>query len=265
MVEIFIIGVKGHLRSRSLEQWSSSDEYVQKIHFVDPVSYTRKQVPRLLDLYTGLHYGNRLTDGEWGCSLAHLSAQTLALSTSSEWSLFLEDDARISDNFTEDLRKLVSLLPLSKEHPLGIHCFSSMSTSGLSRNPVNLEFSDALPPLGAVGYFLNRASLELATRSHHRGHPVGKADYPAWSHQVAWAIADPAIVFHEEDQISLVGPRKLASRHRSTLFKMSHATMRVFLFFVPFIKIHNRLSWELDFILKRTKNVRLRILKSDKR
>jgi len=260
MVEIFIVGVKGHLRSRSLEQWSSSDEYVQKIHFVDPVSYTRKQVPRLLDFYTGLHYGNRLTDGEWGCSMAHLRAQTLALSMSCEWALFLEDDARLSDHFTEDLRNLVSLLPLSKKDPLGIHCFSSASKLGLSSNPVSLEFLDASPPLGAVGYFLNLASLKLATRSQHRDHPVGKADFPAWAQQVAWARANPAIVFHEEDRISLVGPRQLASRHRGILFKLVHAATRIVLFLIPVIKIRNRLSWELDFIFSRSDEVRLKLL-----
>jgi GR25 family glycosyltransferase involved in LPS biosynthesis len=264
MVDVFIIGIKGRLRSKSLEEWSNSGESAQTITFVDPVSYSRGQVPRLLDIYTGLHYGNRLTEGEWGCSLAHLSAQTLALSRFSEWSLFLEDDALVSDNFTEELSHVESLLPLGHRIPLGVNCFGSRSQSGPTRNPSNLRFIDGSRPIGAVGYFLNRASLELATRYQYRGHPVGKADFPAWAHQVAWATLSPAIIFHVDDQISLVGPRKLASRHRGILFKAVHVATRVLLFLIPVIQIRNRLAWELDFILNRTFEVQLQPTKGDK-
>jgi hypothetical protein len=256
MVDVFIIGIKGRLRSKSLGEWSDSGKSAQTITFVDPVSYSRGQVPRLLDMYTGLHYGNRLTDGEWGCSLAHLNAQTQALSKSSEWVLILEDDARVSDNFAEELRILVSLLPLGQDHPLGVNCFGSKSAPRPLGNQVNLEFLHRSPPLGAVGYLLNQSALELATRSQYRDHPVGKADFPAWAHQVTWARARPAIVFHEEDQISFVGPRQLASRHRGILFKLVHAATRVLLFLLPVVNIRNRLSWEFDFILNRNAEVR---------
>ena len=263
-IEIYIIGLKGQLRSKSLEEWASSVECPYRIEFVEPIYYTRVQVPRILELYTGLHYGNRLTDGEWGCSMAHLRAQILALSMSAEWAFFLEDDARLSNNFAEELRSLVTLLPLGERQPLGVQCFGSKSTSGPSHKPVSLEFLHRAPPIGAVGYLLNRATLDLVTRSQHRGHSVGKADFPAWGHQVAWATANPTIVFHEENSVSLVGPRKLASRPRGALFKSAHALTRLLLSLVPLVKIRKRLAWELDFILRRTVGVQSNFSRNDK-
>jgi len=251
-LQVLIIGKSGSLRSRSLQSWVENDSSGVEVNFVSPVILQNSVVPKMLDTYLSLHYGSRLTNGEWGCSIAHLTAQKQARLIGAEWSLFLEDDAEIGPNFTSSLFALLGLLPKVEDGACAVQCFgNSVETMELEGGFQIIQLPTGEIPLGAVGYLMNYLGLEKATSSCYRGFPIGKADFPAWAVEVQWLSASPSLVSHSEASPSLVGQRISASRKRGPFFRIYHASVRLMLSVLPFPGVNRKLFWELGHFGKK--------------
>jgi hypothetical protein len=228
----------------------------QLVGFVDPVFLQRRAVPPVLDFYCSLHYGNQLTLGEWGCSLAHLAAQKFAAELGVEWALILEDDAELAPDFRESLNNLLSSLTSSDRTYDAVQCFGSMGTSEIAveaSKEINVFPLPFYEIKGSVGYVLHRSTLSLCQKNTYKGFPIGKADFPAWSHLVTWGKLQSPLFTHQDDAASLVGDRIKASVPRGIFFKFCHALLRAALSVIPLFQIPGRIHWELGHLMDRRK------------
>lgn len=253
LISIFIIGEIGALRSSTLTDWVRTSDHKLQIRFASPVKADRASIPAVLDMYLGLHYGNRLTDGEWGCSIAHFRAQESALSIfPGEWSIFIEDDAKLNQDFDNYLDEVIISAPKDQSVPMGIQFYSDESSNSLNSHetakPNELTPIKSPTLVGAVCYALNRAALGKVKNFSYKGVPVGKADFPAWRDAVTWHSPQRAGVSHPQKNHSSVGERVLASRHRNLAFKLAHLGVRVLLFIIPVPLVGNKFKWELGHI-----------------
>jgi hypothetical protein len=233
------------------------DPDLQKlIAFVDPVFLQRRTVPPVLDFYCSLHYGNQLTLGEWGCSLAHLAAQKFAAELGVEWALILEDDAELAPDFKESLINLLTSLSGSDHTYDAVQCFGPMGTSEIAVEVSKKIIVNPVPfyeTKGAVGYVLHRSTLSLCQKNTYKGFPIGKADFPAWSHLVTWGKLQNPLITHQDGAASLVGDRVKASVPRGLSFKVGHALLRAALSVTPLFRIPRRIHWELGHLVGRRK------------
>ena len=254
---ILIIGEKDTLRSLTLQALIEDSDFQKLVSFIDPVFLQYRTIPRILDFYCSLHYGNQLTLGEWGCSLAHLNAQNYAVELGVEWVLILEDDAELVPGFKESLNELLIILDDQGRTYDAIQCF--VETSGVD---VSYSNGGALEPLshhgvlqtGAVGYALHVSILDLCRKRAYKGFPIGKADFPAWSHLATWRQLQRPLVTHQAGAPSLVGERIKASASRGIFFKFGHALIRLVLSAIPFFQIPKRFQWELGHFSNRRKS-----------
>jgi hypothetical protein len=256
LINIFIIGNDGALRSSTLTDWVHTSNFNLQIRFISPVKADRSSIPAWIDGYLGLHYGNRLTDGEWGCSIAHYRAQEVASSIStSEWSLFLEDDAELSSDFDDFLDLVIGKVPKDHKFPMGIQFYfeESLGSKNLTTPDelVELKSINSTHLVGTVCYALNKEAIEEVKRFSYKGFPVGKADFPAWRDNVNWHSPNYSKVSHPQNNISSVGERVLASRKRGLAFKIAHFGIRVLLFMIPVPLVGNKFKWELGHVFQR--------------
>jgi hypothetical protein len=251
---LVIIGDKLNLRSSSLGKLALESEWNEKMHFVDPVILDKPSAPWILDLYCWLHYGSRLTLGEWGSSLAHQKAQNLALDLEGEWVLFLEDDAVIDSDFKRRISLLLDDLNSINTELAAIQCFGDLEENPPSQAVYEVEKIRAVPfheISGGVGYLLHRSTLALCNQISYFGHPIGKSDFPAWGHLANWWQVSRPLVHHDGTLVSLVGDRIRASAPRGLGFKFGHALIRVALSLIPILPIPRRSRWELGQLADR--------------
>ena len=243
-----IIGHKNNLRSSSLNNLTLEPDWNEKIHFVEPVILEKRTAPWLLDLYCWMHYGSRLTLGEWGSSLAHREAQNLAADLDSEWFFFMEDDAVIDSGFKNRISSLLAELNSIYLKFPAVQCFGKQETNLETQTLNGRQQLRAVPfheISGGVGYLLHKSTLALCNKTSYLGHPIGKSDFPAWSHLATWWQVSNPFVYHDSTLESLVGDRIQASAPKGFGFKVGHALMRAALSLSPFIPIPRRARWEL--------------------
>jgi GR25 family glycosyltransferase involved in LPS biosynthesis len=243
---IFVIGTPGKLRSESLQNWlSSQSEYV--VHYIDPVFRKFSTAPIGLRVYLTLHYAHPLTDGEWGCSLAHLQAQEKARELDLDLALFMEDDAKINPRITDVLREGLSSPALLGAEPAVLHGYQNFmpeieNTTHLSKE---LATKVPVPPVYAIAYIMNKPALEIAGGQSCKSMPIGKADFPAWSASTTWfSSPSPVAVGHDEFD-SVVGDRPLASRQTGLLWQVTLVFLRILLAALPTPVRVNKFEWEL--------------------
>ena len=251
---LVIIGDKHNLRSSSLSKLTREPEWNGRIHFVKPVILEKRAVPWILDWYCRLHYGTRLTLGEWGSSLAHRKAQSLAANLESEWVFFMEDDAVIDSRFNNRIRSLSANLNSIDTTFAAIQCFGDREMTPPTQTVLYPQQLRAVPfheISGGVGYLLHKSTLTLCNKVSYLGHPIGKSDFPAWSHLATWWQVSNPFVYHDETLESLVGDRMKASAPRGFGFKVGHALIRAALSLSPLVPIPRRASWELGQLFDR--------------
>ena len=244
---VYVIGVKGELRSPKLASWLGQNQDILDIRFVEPLRVYRRQIPLVLRLYSAMHYGAKLTDGEWGASMAHLRAQQLANHSGQDFVLFLEDDAVPPTCEKTEFLAVLQSTHSNSNQPIGFQFFGQKRTSTFSRSKSEIPFYELS---GAVAYMLNQRAISLSVQSSYKGFPAGKADFPPWSCMVTWAQLWEPNFSHCSSAESLVGERARASLPRTLGFKVLHGLTRVVLSLVPLVPIQGRLKWELSHLKK---------------
>jgi GR25 family glycosyltransferase involved in LPS biosynthesis len=246
---VFIIGIPGQLRSSSLQNWVSNQSSFE-VRFVDPVIAKFEDAPFFLKTYLTMHYAHKLTDGEWGCAIAHQRAQSLAKQLGLKHALFLEDDAEVESDFTKALTDALVKAVSVSHAPAVVHGYNYEAyvtrangiTEGLSTLVVT--------PIYAIAYIMNQAALEMSIAASYKSFPVGKADFPSWSASTAWfGLTNPLAMGHDT-QSSVVGDRPIASRQTGLFWQLLLVSFRFVLTAIPTPVRRDRVKWELkQFIL----------------
>ena len=251
---IFVIGTPGKLRSESLQNWlSSQSEYV--VHYIDPVFRKFNTAPIGLRVYLTLHYAHPLTDGEWGCSLAHLQAQEKARELDLDLALFMEDDAKINPRIAEVLREGLSSPTLLGDEPAVLHSYQKFIPKISIPTHLSEELATKVlvPPVYAIAYIMNKPALEIAGSRSYRSMPIGKADFPAWSASTTWFSSSfPVAIGHDEFD-SVVGDRLLASRQTGLFWQITLVFLRILLAALPTPVRVNKFEWELAVFFRNSR------------
>lgn len=244
---VFVIGEQGKLRSPSLQNWISSQREFE-LHFVSPVFERFSTAPSYLRTYLNLHYAHKLTDGEWGCSIAHLRAQELAAEFNVSSALFLEDDAVVDAEFTHSIETSLRLGILTTAVPIALHGY--FNPKSLDPNREALASVLPFPPVYAIGYMLNRSAIRVAVASSFAHLPVGKADFPSWSASVSWFSTPHPLALGHNELDSVVGDRPTASRRSGFFWQIVLVSLRLILSISPTPVKLNKFKWEIEaFVL----------------
>ena len=245
---IFVIGVPGQLRSSSLQNWVSKQSSYT-VHFVEPVIAKFADAPLFLKVYLTLHYAHKLTDGEWGCAIAHQRAQNLAAELGVRHALFLEDDAEVGTDFTNILSQTLTQASAVGQAPAVIHGYHYGLGLGNSNGEIDGLSPLPLTPIYAIAYLMNKAALEKSLAATFKSFPVGKADFPSWSASTEWfRLAEPLVLGHDT-KTSIVGDRLFASKQTGLIWQVLLLAIRSLLVVVPTPVRRNRASWELKQLL----------------
>ncbi|KRE74496.1 hypothetical protein ASG77_07275 [Arthrobacter sp. Soil762] len=129
-----------------------------------------------------------LTKGEVGCALAHRSTWAALLSSSAQFALVFEDDARLTREPLDQNVKCV----LDSEHPVVVLLDSYADHTVVSRRArhVGDVYRTLVPAPGAWAYALNRAAADVLLE---RGEPISSVtDWPARvAHKVSFHVTYP--------------------------------------------------------------------------
>jgi hypothetical protein len=225
------------------------------VHYIDPVFRKFSTAPIGLRLYLTLHYAHALTDGEWGCSLAHLQAQEKARELDLDLALFLEDDAKISPRVTEVLRQGLSWPSLLGDEPAVLHGYGSDNSASTIPTHSSKGFATKLlvPPVYAIAYIMNRSALQVADAQSFRSMPIGKADFPAWSASTTWFSSSAPLAFGHDELGSVVGDRPLASKQTGIVWQIILLFFRILLTVLPTPVNKDKFNWELTLFFRNSR------------
>lgn len=245
---VFIIGKPGQLRSYSLQNWVSNQSSFT-VHFVEPVIAKFEDAPFFLKTYLTLHYAHKLTDGEWGCAIAHQRAQYLAAELGMGHALFIEDDAEVGSDFTNVLSEALTKAVAVSQAPAVIHGYHYGSDPGKANGGIDELRPLALTPIYAIAYLMNQAALEKSLAATYKSFPVGKADFPSWSASIEWFGLSLPLALGHDTKTSIVGDRPFASKQTGLIWQLLLLAIRSLLVVIPTPVKRNRAGWELKQLL----------------
>ena len=245
---VFIIGIPGQLRSSSLQNWVSNQSSFE-VYFVEPVMAKFQDAPFFLKTYLTLHYAHKLTDGEWGCAIAHQRAQIFAKGLGLQHALFLEDDAEVESDFTKALTDALVKAAVVSHAPAVVHGYNYESyvtkAHGINEGLNTL----VVTPIYAIAYIMNQAALEMSIAASYKSFPVGKADFPSWSVSTSWfGLVHPLVIGHDT-KTSIIGDRPIASKERGLIRQLLLLSIRLFLAIIPSPVRRDRAKWEINEFL----------------
>ncbi len=170
-----------------------------------------------------------LTPGEVGCALAHLRAQREAAIADEEWSLVMEDDARL----TRPLHEVVEVVEWARNHGSSGPTVVLLSHLGaiVTPEPVAVLRGKVLqravvPPDGAACYLVNRQAARLFAEQTLP--VVGPADWPPrCAGSVDYLVVTPRLAVMDGGAESVIGERPgdawpAATRPWRTLSQVCH-------------------------------------------
>ena len=140
--------------------------------------------------------GRPITDSESDCLLGHIGILKTSLS---EWTLILEDDAIILEQYFSDLIKGLGNLKILKPTILllylGKRGVFKRSPSRYSKffSTIFIHKCFALPS-GSVAYVANSSARSIITESKKL---VGTADWPTYSSRISFFGVFPQMIFHD--------------------------------------------------------------------
>jgi hypothetical protein len=157
-----------------------------EIQFVDPVylGKTFRQSLRGLILEFILN-GKFLTNGERGCSLAHIGIRREILASDRDWTLVLEDDVGLAKDWVYQISQRYPGFP--SDVPPGIILLNTNPyyTLGPTAKPLNLH------PSLANAFLVHRSSLESRKSAHLDSYQI--ADWPCSFFGVHfWTVSEVA-------------------------------------------------------------------------
>lgn len=129
-----------------------------------------------------IQYGHELSGPEVACAASHLRIYQESVGSKEEWTLILEEDACIRENFGAALRRF---LPIMTEVPT----IFTFYAPGRDLRQASLEvFQESfgqswtghlyLPPDNGVAYAINEAAMRIAVKFPQVS---GRADWPPWA------------------------------------------------------------------------------------
>lgn len=129
--------------------------------------------------------GYRISNNLIGSGLSHIEVYKKAYILGSEWTLILEEDAKLI-NFDINLMKKIA--PMVNEGAVIIQLFSraarlvkSKSLRELDNDKVLFEFNKRIVGCGAPAYLINREAIKIALE---REKLEGAPDWPSWGQKV---------------------------------------------------------------------------------
>ncbi len=194
-VNVLIIGHEDRLRSINLASINEEVSYISPVYVKNERLFSR-----ILKLpYELFLNGRSLKNGERGCSLAHIEARRQAEFAKYDWSLILEDDVDLPENWlatiatsTGGLEGLSNCLILLNTNPYLSH---------------NAKFEAlTFKPSYANAYLIHRSVV--LSRKYRRLEKYEIADWPiSFSRTKFYSIDGIAVDVGAESQI---GPRRMS-------------------------------------------------------
>lgn len=182
MINCYIIGNRGSLRSATLSRYINNELFLEKfkVTFISPVYLNaikdREKITKLVDTSKVLaNIGRGLTVGELGCAIAHNHARQ-QIFESGEFGLVLEDDAELVS--IENLIEVLGIFgnKYKLECPVILSLNSGISDKHFETKKIFRVYS---PMDLAVGYFLSPAAARLLFLANSPIQNV--ADWPSTS------------------------------------------------------------------------------------
>jgi GR25 family glycosyltransferase involved in LPS biosynthesis len=248
---VFVIGRRGELRSKSLQNFLSGFELHNQVTYIQPYSPSINEV-LAANRVVPAHYLGGLSFGEVGCSMAHFQAQTQALDDDLDVSLFIEDDAVVPVEFDSHLISAQNFFNDAIE-PRALSLFAGdvrcefLAEQRTFESLSMWQFKSGVFPSFTVAYILNKPALRLSS-NFSRGEPqipVGKADFPMWAQRVAWYATNPNLVDHDDSKSTISDrPRQQAGKGYSQIRLILGRLVGLFLHPVS-VSIPDRIRWEL--------------------
>lgn len=152
-----------------------------------------------------------MTASEIGCAVSHSRAYELIAESGAEWSLVMEDDARLTSSFSA-LPRILDSLRSSKPTVVQLWTYPDHAVVG---PPVLTTLDDAgweitirraiTPPIGASAYVMNRAASVLAFERGEGRRIRGLADWPVpWAYDVDFLLAWPWLAEPDASAVSTI-------------------------------------------------------------
>jgi len=216
----FVIHLKQHSRAGALvEQAREQGFAVRLVEGIDGRGVTFDlEGWKCNDDIVRWHLNRRMSGAEIGCAIGHLKAYRAASTTTSEWVVFFEDDARLTANAMANVECAVE--HLRTDVPIILTLFSGapqvvldastrMDLMGRSGRHLSLGRSVTPPPF-ALAYVMNLKARLLASR---QSSVDGVADWPLWAERCEFWALTPWTVYPDQLVDSLIeDSRKLEPR-----------------------------------------------------
>lgn len=155
-----------------------------------------------------LHSGGPLTREQIACFASHEEAICQKLNpTDSAWRVILEEDAAVDERFAEFIEDL-SILNFARPTIVALFSLGRVVKSRQLRREIRAGGSSlerlVVPPASAVAYAINAAATEVVRR--HRHWPIfTRSDWPVWSAEMDFYIANPFVVGHVQGPSTMSG------------------------------------------------------------
>lgn len=216
--------------------------------FVSPVYLSADYRPSLRQLFLEfILNGKFLTNGERGCSLAHQNIRNQILNSSHEWTLVLEDDAGVSDDWLEKVCREFPQFPNNVLPSLILFNSNPYIDIGPGAKPLHIR------PSTTSSFLVHRAALEA--RSQIQLDPFQIADWPcSFALTQFWIMSNISFDLKLE---STIGPRK-TRRLMSVLSALIQGVMSPVFSRIAGVPLRIYLSWCVIGPLKRDLTLRWR-------
>jgi GR25 family glycosyltransferase involved in LPS biosynthesis len=166
--------------------------------------------------------GRELSYSELSCALGHLEMYEEFLSDGSEWGVFLEDDARLGDEFFLLVSHATSLLApaVLSLASLNDPRFEPRPFPLLRENLDNLAFTNffkcAIPPVLAHGYLMNRSAALIAVHTLRGKKIFTPADFPFdFRNSVSFYVSETEYVGVRQIPSTIEASRVLSLRDKN--------------------------------------------------
>jgi len=207
-VKILIIGVpekyRGHRLEESLQNLGLSFVNIDGINGSNLAhsefeKETAKHVSRFL-------IGRELTKGEYCCAKAHIQAYIKFLESDESWALVLEDDAILSTDFIDEMKKMSIIDDIPSIIQLyGIETYQYQIRnfpwilSDIAKAKVTEKIFKVSRywqyPERTHGYLINKPAAKLAVEKMQRSLYVSTADWPfEWRSRISFSISSSPII-----------------------------------------------------------------------
>ena len=185
--------------SKQLNQVSQNFEFVEGIDWKDYVPKYKQKTVRNFKIRNSFR---SLSVGEIGCNLSHRKILKWLANSSEELITILEDDVRLSKNFSDVLQELENR-PCKFDIVFLGSSFQKKQLVNIS--PLNDEFYFSLSKSresGAWGYVItNEAAKKFLEIFPEVTGPIDDALHSFHVHGLKTYILNPQIVFHDEEAI----------------------------------------------------------------